>query len=186
MKRIDEDPERGAAWESLAREQAPPPELEARVVRRLAARGLLRRRSVARWLVPLAATLAGVAGGWLLRGGPRPAVTSSHGDAGLYLLLVSADPPDGTASAERVELYRRWARGLAADGRLESARKLTADGVRLDGADGPATPVELGVDTPTGFFLVRAPSLEAAVELARASPHARLGGRVTVRPIDPV
>jgi hypothetical protein len=181
----EEEPQ--GPWSELPRERRPPAELEPRVVRRLEERALLRpRRSAAagRWL-PIAAAIAGLAAGWRLRGASPPRPPAPPG-AGLYLMLVSADPEGPPESAERVELYRRWARDLAAAGRLESARKLARAGARLDGAAAPARPIAFDDETPTGYFLLRAESLEAAIELARGSPHARLGGRVTVRPIDPV
>jgi len=37
-----------------------------------------------------------------------------------------------------------------------------------------------------GYFLVTAASLEQALEIARDCPHLRYGGRVVVRPVDPI
>ncbi|HJZ78850.1 MAG TPA: hypothetical protein VKD91_00845 [Pyrinomonadaceae bacterium] len=34
-----------------------------------------------------------------------------------------------------------------------------------------------------GYMIVNAESLAEAAEIARSSPHARLGGRITVRPV---
>ena len=104
-------------------EAPPPPDLEQRVVERLLERRLIRRASVARWWLPLAASLVGLLAGWLLRSLPRvetPAVVSGS----LYLLLLSDDPVAGPPESERVRIYSAWARQLKAEGRLESAKKL--------------------------------------------------------------
>jgi len=171
----------------LPAEEPPPPGLEDRVVARLAASvGFRRRSAVRRWL-PLAASLIGLLAGWTLRGLPREVAPAAAPDAALFLLLLSDDPAEGPPESERIRIYTAWARELAAAGKLESARKLDDRGAVLAaGATGPADPLLSDAATPSGYFLVKAASLEEAVEIARQSPHARLGGRVTVRPIDPV
>jgi hypothetical protein len=185
MNAHDDDRDAGTPLAGLPRELAPPPALEQRVVARLAARGLLARRAVRRWLVPLAAALAGLAGGWLLRGSPAPPAAGS--DAPLYLLLLSAAPQTDLSETELVRIYSAWGREQAALGRMAGARKLEDEGIVLAaGGDGPAATLRHDEMTPTGFFLVRARSLAEAEAIARTCPHLRYGGRVTVRPIDPV
>ncbi len=175
-----------SAVASLPREPAAPAGLEERLVRRLAARGLVRRRSTVRWLLPLAASLAGLALGWWGRAATAVPTPAAADRGSLFLLLLSNDPPAGPPVAERVELYRAWARRLAAEGRLATAEKLTDARVVVEGGRAEAAPSGSDPAAPTGFFLVRASDLAEAVALARSSPHARLGGRVTVRPVDPV
>jgi len=176
-------------FDSLPREQAPPPALEDRVVRRLLDRRYLRGRGAGppvRWLLPLAASILGLALGWTLRGAPISATPVEARESSLFLLLLSGDPVDGPTGAERVEMYRQWAIGLDRAGRLVEAEKLTAEGLVLDGAAAAVRPLAIDAASPSGFFLIRAASLEEAIVLARECPHARLGGRITVRPIDPV
>lgn len=169
----------------LPAEIAPPEEHEERLVAALRRRGALRARRPRAW-VPLAAALVGVVVGWLAHA--RPAVRSAGvaEDQGLYLLLLSDDPQEGPSLPERVRLYSDWARQLAADGRLETAKKLKDDGVVVGPRAAERRTIEDSPESPSGFYLLRAASLGEAVELARESPHARLGGVVTVRPIDPV
>jgi len=169
----------------LPTEVAPPEGHEERLVGALRRRGLLRPRRERAW-VPLAAALAGVVVGWLAHTRPAPSRPAASADEGLYLLLLSDDPPEGPSIPERVRLYSAWAGELAAEGRLEAAKKLTDEGVVVGPSRAAARPQDSAPDRPTGFFLLRAGSLDEAVELARESPHARLGGVVTVRPIDPV
>jgi hypothetical protein len=159
---------------------APPPGLEDRVVRAVAAAGLLRppRRQVSPWLA-LAASLVAAVGGWLAHGlatttaGARP-------DAPAFLLLLSEPQPLATDKpvAALADEYRRWAAGLAeANGVVYAARLLDA-GRELGATGGSAAP-------PKGFFVVRAADLDAAVEVARTSPHLAYGGAITVRPVAP-
>lgn len=180
------DDDRGATpLAGLPRELPPPAGLEERVVARLAEKRLLARRSTRSWLLPLAAALAGLAGGWLLRGAPVPA--SARSDASLYLLLLSGEPRTERSEPELVSIYKAWGSDLAARGQLAGSQKLKHEGIVLaDGSEGPASALEIGSETPSGFFLVRALSLAEAETIARSCPHARFGGRVTVRPIDPV
>jgi len=187
-KLLDDDDEREAPSPigALPRELPPPAALEARVVASLAAHGLVRRRRAARWLAPLAAALAGLAGGWLLRGAERAPVAAPAAGA-LYLLLIEGEPAAARPPDELVASYRAWGEGLAARGRLAGAEKLSDEGIVLaDGAEGPARALEIGPATLGGYFLVRAASLAEAEAIARSSPHVRWGGRVTVRPVDPV
>lgn len=188
MKEPETDREGESPLAALPRELPSPPALEERVVERLAARGLLRRRRATRWLAPLAAALAGLAGGWLLRGGERVGAGAGEPAAGeLYVLLIEGEPAGERPVAELVARYKAWGEGLAAAGRLAGAEKLKDEGIVLAaGAAGPAQPVEIGPATLGGFFLVRAGSLAEAEAIARTSPHAVWGGRVTVRPVDPV
>jgi hypothetical protein len=187
MNEIEESPGEGTRLDELARELPPPVGLEERVVARLAGRGLLTRRSRrGRWLLPLAAAAAGLAAGWLLHGSTT-ATPSPRAEAGLYLLVVHGESGEARPAAERVEAHRAWARELAASGRLVTAKKLASSGSVLDGGStAPSRPLELDASSPSGFFLVRASSLAEAERLARSSPHVRWGGRLTVRPIDPV
>lgn len=99
-----------------------------------------------------------------------------------YLLLVHDNAAVERAVQEQgmeaiVERYATWARGLADDGRLVSAEHLTA------------APDWIGATTPSsssisGYFLIRADSREEALEIARTSPHAQLGGVLEVRAIE--
>jgi hypothetical protein len=185
MNAHDDDRDVGTPLAGLPRELSPPAALEDRVVARLAGRELLARRTARRWLLPVAAALAGLAGGWLLRGLPAP--PSAANDAPLFLLLLSEEPQTELSEAELVRIYSAWGREQAAQGRMAGARKLEDGGIVLAaGADGPAAALEHDAMTPTGFFLVRAASLAEAEAIARTCPHLRYGGRVTVRPIDPV
>jgi hypothetical protein len=107
-----------------------------------------------------------------------------------YMLLIY---PGTTASDELSEdeqqsvtgeyLAIRSAPGIEAGARLEPVS--TATTVRVEhgsvlATDGPfvETKEELG-----GYYLLEAPDLDAAIEMAVRIPAARLGGAVEVRPV---
>lgn len=185
----------------------PPPELRRRVIERLAAEGQLRtstkpgdERRGRKWALAAALAAMFVAGAGLERAGvlptssmPPAADRATTADGARYVLLLhqgAAYDPGGRTGAELVEEYAAWAGNLAADGRLVLAEKLADDGVVVDGsgteprARGPsATGGEPGV--LTGLFIIRASSYEEAARVARASPHARYGGAVVIRRVDP-
>jgi hypothetical protein len=174
---------------ALPREQPPPPGLEARVVEALRGRGLIAPRRPRVWVASLAAALAGlVCGIAVSRGTVREPGRPPAAEGRSYALLLYPGAALETSAADehaRVEEYRSWARGLAAQGRLVSGEKLQRP-VRLLRA---AMPVAVEDADPhgrmQGFFLVRAPSLEEAEAIARSCPHLRHGGAIALREIDP-
>lgn len=184
------------ALRALPAETRPPAHLEERVVAALRASGRLatassdrgsggRRRGTAEaWLRRAAAAivlvLAGAAMGRLTA---PPAIGSPTGAAATsdYLLLLyggeSATPAE---EADRVAEYGAWAGRQAEANRLVSAEKLQAAAIVL----GPSPGAGAVSSEPSGFFVIRAESVDAAVAIARDCPHLRHGGTVVVRPID--
>jgi hypothetical protein len=177
----DLDAAEAAAYRALGSGDAPPAGLEDRVVGALRARGLLRSRALrgrawAAWLAACAACLViGFAVG--RRGEPAP-----HGPR--FVLLL--EEPDARVvgageEAQRVNEYSAWARAEHSAGRLLAGEKLEDAEVRLAGEN--TTTSAQSADGPRGYFIVTAPSLEVALEIARSCPHLRHGGRITVRRI---
>ena len=111
-----------------------------------------------------------------------------------FLLLLHDDPTEyqdlaPEAMQDIVERYGAWARGLAERGILAGGHKLCDEGGRVvrsrDGRvvvhDGPYAEAK---EVVSGYFLVDAPSYDAAVEIARSCPHAASKGRIEVRQIE--
>lgn len=165
----------------LPQEIAPPQALEARTVAALRREGLLRpaRRGARPWLAAAAAVLlfaSGVAAG---RAFDAPPV--AVGQPRFLLLLHGAPSVGGPEEEARVVAsYRAWAAGLRADGRFVAGERLGEANVVV-----PAASVA-GVDQIRGYFVISAEHLQDAIAVARTCPHAARGGRVIVRPIDPV
>ena len=109
-----------------------------------------------------------------------------------YMLQIfsgsSMDNWDGLSEAEQASILEEYMAISDAPGvtggaqlqpfetattvRVESGRTLTTDGPF------PDTKEALG-----GYFLLEAPDLDAAIEMAARIPAARLGGAVEVRPV---
>ena len=153
----------------------PPPALEERVVAALRSRGLLRQSQRRRGVIVAVAAAAAVlciatgyaAGRWHAGGVTPPAYTGPE-----FMLLLHYTPAllaNPAPVRERVDAYRRWAQQVDADG-------YGIRGAKLKDASG---------ETLAGFFIVQAPSREAAEAIAATCPHARLGGRVEIRELDP-
>jgi hypothetical protein len=87
----------------------------------------------------------------------------------LLLHETAATGSTGIPERELVDEYRKWAQAVSADGVSIRGEKLRD---------------EAG-ETLSGFFIVEAPSLEAARAIAATCPHVRYGGRIDVREIDP-
>lgn len=173
-------------WDAAEREQLralaheqPPRELQERVVRELRRGGAFGRRGAAVWTLATAASLVFFLAGWSL-GGRRSAPAPDPRP--LYMLLlydVTPTPPQEEAA--RVSEYGAWARRVGAGGNLKGAEKLKDEAVVLGPAFAGPEEGTLG-----GFFVIAAETREQALEIARECPHLRYGGRVVVRPIDPV
>ncbi len=193
--------------DGLVAEVAPPADLRAQVVGRLHAEGLLpglagpgrspgaggAGATLARWALTAAAVVVGFLGG---RATASPAAVDGVGGApapagARWALFLYEDGPMaiGDRSLDEVEgEYVAWARQAAEAGTLVLGEKLAEVEFVLD-SEAPPLERPLGVGDPpgilTGMFVVEAPSLEAAVEAARSTPHRAFGGTVLIRPIDP-
>lgn len=104
-------------------------------------------------------------------------------DGNQYLLLIRDTEAVGQAIEEHgidaiVQEYGGWAGSLAEEGRLVAAEKLT-DAPRWVGDAAPQS------SNISGFFLITAGSEAEALEIARQSPHARYGGVLEVREVEP-
>jgi hypothetical protein len=184
----------------------PPAELEARVVARLRAAGLLasahhRQETAmktvhARWSV--AATVLVAAALWAgtrlapaadTPSGDPPAAAAVPADARpAFALMLYEDagyqaPVDEAAHAARVAEYSAWAGQLAAQGQLVDGAELLAEGVLLHRERPRADGVpDSTLGTLAGYFVIRADSLAEAERVAADCPHLAYGGTVSVRP----
>jgi hypothetical protein len=154
----------------LPREEAPPPELEARIAAKLP-RTQSRVRTFA--LAALFA-LAFFALGFLF--GQRPA---SAAPASPQFVLLLRESPD-TQHGNRVAEYTAWARSIARTGNLTGGAKLSDEGRILQGANADVLrEAEVG-----GYFIIAAENIEAAQRIAATCPHLKYGGTIELRPID--
>lgn len=159
----------------------PPATLARRVENTLSGAGWIEprsqrlRRQAVRGLLVLAATVAAFLAGRAQRIGEA---TPTSGSTFLLLLYEGGGYRDDRPVREIVAEYSRWADSLRRDGSLVLGEKLSdAHAVLPMATSGPA-------DTPTGLFIVRAPGIREATNLAESSPHLRYGGRILLRPIE--
>ena len=147
----------------LPREMQPARALEERVVSKLVAAGLVRRRRVwPIWAAAVAAALIVSAIGVAVL---RPTHTPAQGN--IYVLLLAEDsayrPAPKGHGAERVAELARWADSLDALGKLERAGRLVGPG-------------PIG-----GLFMIRAADDSAAARISAACPFRKWGGRVVLK-----
>lgn len=104
-----------------------------------------------------------------------------------YALLIHELPGayDGFDDAQRAAITAEYV-ALRDDERVQSGERLrpavTATTLRAGGllTDGPFADTK---EIFGGFFLVEAPDLDSALELAARIPAVRLGGSVEIRPL---
>jgi hypothetical protein len=144
------------------RERQPDPALEDRVVSKLVAAGLVRRRRVwPLWATAAAALVLFTIGVSVLRPKHAPAQGSA------YVLLLYQDSTYHVApkghGGERIAELVRWADSLHSAGKLERAGHL-------------AGPGPIG-----GMFIIRAASDFDAERTAATCPFTKYGGRIEVK-----
>ncbi len=160
--------------------QRPPDALRQRVLRSLKDQGLVREPSRPRMRGVLAAiiVLAALAAGFGV--GRMRTETGYSGPRFAFLLYEDSTFRAAHTPGSGVAEYTAWARTLAAEGKLESGEKL---GALARSVGNVAAPVQ-GDGSPTGLFIIHAPDLAAAAEIARTSPHVRYGGTIVVHAIE--
>ncbi|HEX6554216.1 MAG TPA: YciI family protein [Ktedonobacteraceae bacterium] len=101
-----------------------------------------------------------------------------------FLLLFvgyTLQPGDGSAQTQAyMQGWGEWMAGLASKGILVTGSPLEWRGkvVKKDAV----TDLQLQQEDIGGYLLIRAESLDEAVEIAKQAPHMALGGTTIVRP----
>jgi hypothetical protein len=185
------NPEGHKKLRGLSRGPEPPAGLEQRVVDSLRSRGLLasRARRHFRWTWAVASVTAGVfcfGAGVLF--GSRGVATPSKPAGNQYVLLLTNSSSVATSGAPQeialVQEYSAWAQRQRLAGRLIAGEKLNDASLELSGSQGPQK-VHTQDTSLGGYFVIAAPSLDAAIAIARTCPHLKRGGTIVIRPIDP-
>jgi hypothetical protein len=177
----DDEPKSMPELASLSRELGPPSHLEDRTVAALRGAGLMRVPGHRRRILQAAAAVLLFAGGVAIGRTTASTLPAADHREPRFLLLLHGGP---TAASEREETalvaeYRDWAIGLRQSGRYVSGERLTDVAAIAPTARLPE------VEDLRGFFIISATSLDEAASLAQTCPHARRGGHVVVRPINP-
>jgi hypothetical protein len=166
---------------ALPREMPPPRDLEAQTVAALRSARLLDRGWRQRvTILRLAAAVVLFVGGVILGRVTTLADRPDEDRVPQYILLLHGGPTGLSDEEEAavVREYGQWAIGLRREGR-------SVTGERLGDASASVPPLDRPAPDLRGYFVISAASLEDAVAVARRCPHARRGGQVIVRPIDP-
>lgn len=172
---------------ALPRETLPPRELKQRVTATLRSRGRLRRSSSRVFRV--AAVLAAAALLFIAGRVTTSRRVASGDDRPEFALLLYQDS-SFDARPGRPSLYgeySKWADGLNERGLLVKDRALDSATtlLRMSGGSMSSEPREVATDAGqmTGFFIIRAADLRAALAIAATCPHLKHGGTIALRPI---
>lgn len=185
------DADTRAALAGLRGPRQPPPDLEARVLDAIGARGPVVLPQQRRWRGAVALGSAAAAATFLLGiwlGLSRPWAASPPAPAGSpqFMLLLYEDAtyepaPDLTA---RRQEYIDWARTLDQNGLFVAGEELDPVGVVLTKTTAiTELPVESAIGHLAGFFIVLAKDDDDAARIARSCPHLTHGGRIVVKKI---
>ncbi|MGH7693367.1 MAG: hypothetical protein ACRENH_00220, partial [Gemmatimonadaceae bacterium] len=176
----DQVPELG----SLSNEVAPDSAVQERTIAALRARSLLRQQGVrAVGLRPwLALAAVAVVAFWFGLKVGRPDAPAAAPQPSFALMLYGGSTGgDSSAHAMRAAEYRRWSSAKHPWGRVIGGEALGDSAWTVSQAKGGVSLSKPRADDLVGFFLIQAPSREAAAFLASECPHLKYGGRVVVR-----
>ncbi len=172
----------------LPREYKPPPELEGHIVEQLRVRGLIaEKKAASKGALALAASLL-LAIGFVAGHFADAGTGKSPRDLELeYMLVLHGDEGDldtDLETAELVDLYRSWARDLAAEDRFVAGERFESKGRWLGSAAFRIPRNEPGEAFQiSGYFRIRAADWGEASRIARTCPHFSLGGVIELRQI---
>ena len=102
------------------------------------------------------------------------------------LIFRLADEADARPSPQQIQERMNWLAGIVAQSKLvDKGTTLSISGAKTVKAndvvtDGPYTEIKEFI---SGFLVVKAETIDEAVELARANPVLKIGGSVEVREI---
>ena len=184
------NPEEHEKLHRLSQGPEPPAWLEQRIVDSLRSQGLLapraRRHFGWAWAVASVTACVFCFGGGVLLGSHGFAIPPKPTGNRYVLLLTHSDTVvDAAQEIALVQEYSAWAQGQRKRGRLIAGEKLNDTSLELSSSQGlqevRTTDTSLG-----GYFVIAAPSLDAAITIARTCPHLKHGGTIVIRPIDPI
>jgi len=96
-------------------------------------------------------------------------------------------PPSAEQMQVVVKQWQTWIKGIAANGKYGGTNRLLSEGktVKPGNAltDGPYAE---GKEVVGGYLIVKADSLDEAVEMAKSCPNIIYGGNVEVRSVMPI
>jgi hypothetical protein len=120
-------------------------------------------------------------------------MSTTTSQPGSFMLLLRGGVSNRDLSPDelqrQIERYMNWIEQLRRDGHFVAGEPLDETGKLLSGKDGSTItdgPFTESKEEVGGYFIIRASSLEAAVELAQGCPIFRNNGTVEVRPIQAV
>lgn len=168
------------SWQGLKETQTPPQTLENQVVNQLISQGLVKPRTTSRllrtWGISIAASIIFFVAGYYVHAFSSTSARNYLADFN-YMLLLHEDSQFITGDPQqRFQEYAQWMggiyeKGMQIDGQ-ELARK--AHNVQTQASKKSYT---------TGYFLLKAATLQQAKEVAQSCPHVKYGGDIEIKPI---
>ena len=109
----------------------------------------------------------------------QPSVVAN--DESQYLLLLYEDSTFTTGGKEigvLIKEYTDWAVSMSEEGHLVGAEKLASQSYPLGNIP------ETSIGLTSGYFVIKASTLEKAMELTKTHPHLTYNGGIELRPIE--
>lgn len=172
-------------FEKLSREELPSPSLEKRIISKLKSENLIitdtfQMNTYLKWAVSVAAAVLIFFSGHYLG---KKSVEETIIDPNMgYMLIIKED--DNFKPGEPYEMfqeYSSWMENTFKKGVNITGQELKNEAVVVDSQKKLEYLDESTSDKVTGYFILEAPSLELALEVARDNPHLKYGGSIEVK-----
>lgn len=182
MKPEELSSEEKALFNKLKRETTPPQTLEKAVIQALKAEGLIKEKVFKPTLPMYAASVLLIAVGFGLgifyqkiTMDTNVEINPMHG----YVFLLHED--DRFAPGEPMAMFREYSQWM--ENTKASGVKITGQELKTDAflVDKQSVKEASSAERTTGYFIVEAPSMEAAIDIAKANPHVKYGGTIEVK-----
>lgn len=169
-----------------------PKGLEEKIVQQLKARNMIIPSRTSRlqvWtkIAAAAAVMICVFGTGYFAGKTGLITTQAYSSPVQEYLMVLYSSPDFIPDKKHVKEYGDWMQSVNISGVPATGQELSDYGWTIEKKDNAigieATPVSGPAGPLSGFFLLRAPSQERAMEIAASCPHLKYRGIVELRPI---
>ena len=187
MTKMNEKDSIESLLNDLDKTKIPPVDLEKRVIAKLTEQGEINKtaRPIS-WMKSIAAALALLISSLLaFYAGKYSVLLSGQSDSAIaYMLLLKED--DGYISGdaeERFSEYALWMIGTADKGVSIDGQELSPESALVESGNKITHLSENQTDRVTGYFIIKTPSLDQAIDIANSCPHVKYGGKIDIKKI---
>ena len=172
-------------FDSLDNVMAPTTGLGTQIITRLRKEGLLKKTNPVRAYIKAVAAVAAAiliffSGIYFEKIRYEPPIAINPNQGYMLLLYEGQNFREGNPEQMAIE-YGQWMQNIFDKGVKITGQELKKEKTVVTAPDQIETPPQDEGEKITGYFIIQAPSLEEALEIAQDNPHTRYGGTIAVK-----